>query len=411
MTRQLRLVTEAVFFTITAWLVITLFATDRGSSLSGSSLLNSGLESVKLNASLKINQQDLVAPGYTLLPVNSTEKVFLVNNQGKVLHYWNFDADRARLLPNGHIIAVHGSKWGMRNDPWKKLRPVVREYDWKGKIVWEFTAPDIAHHDITRLENGNTIFPVRSVISGNYKDIINDDAKRSLQIRSDSIYEVDKTGKVVWHWDAHDHLDLNSCGRRKCKNFSGKANAKDQLADWTHINTTSIIPPNKWYDSGDKRFKPGNIMTLPRNWWMTFIIEKESGEIVWEYGGEYRGGLRGGHEAHMIPRGLPGAGNILIFDNGRDNDGSGSNILEINPVTKKLVWVYDVGKDFDSRSAGSVQRLKNGNTLISEDVGGRVFEVNKQKEIVWELVLHDELRISRAHKYNLDYCPQFKNFS
>ena len=304
---------------------------------------------------------------------------------------------------------MHGSKWGMRNEPWKKLRPVVREYDWDGNLLWEFKAPDIAHHDVHRLENGNTLFPVRSVIPGNYKDIITDDAKRALQIRSDSIFEVDRNGKTVWKWDAHEHLDLNSCGRRKCKSYAGKANAKDQLADWSHINTSSVIPPNKWYDQGDKRFKPGNIMILPRNWWMAFIVDKETSEIVWEYGGEYKGGLSGGHEVQMIPRGLPGAGNVLIFDNGRSVHTNESYILEINPVTKKLVWVYDAGKQFFSKSAGSVQRLANGNTLISEDVGGRVFEVTRDKEIVWELT--NELRISRAHKYAKDYCQQFLEFN
>jgi hypothetical protein len=35
---------------------------------------------------------------------------------------------------------------------------------------------------------------------------------------------------------------------------------------------------------------------------------------------------------------------------------------------------------------GSAQRLPNGNTLITESAFGRVFEVTKEGEIVWDYV-------------------------
>ncbi len=54
------------------------------------------------------------------------------------------------------------------------------------------------------------------------------------------------------------------------------------------------------------------------------ITDKESGKIVWQVGPDYDrnpalreiGWIIGQHHAHMIPRGLPGEGNILVFDNG-----------------------------------------------------------------------------------------------
>ena len=42
----------------------------------------------------------------------------------------------------------------------------------------------------------------------------------------------------------------------------------------------------------------------------------KTGEIVWRYAGDYRGGLSGQHEPIMVSDDRPGAGNILIFDNG-----------------------------------------------------------------------------------------------
>ena len=352
-----------------------------------------------------VSQPEKISEGLTLVPVTGTASVILINNNGTILHRWNIDATRARLLPNGNLLVVHGSKWGLDVEPWRSMRPTVTEYTWNGDVVWSHTMPDIAHHDIQRLDNGNSLFPYRVIVPANDKKSIIDRNRRLSKIRSDSIIEVNSEGETVWEWKAHEHLDLNECGRHACPSFKGSGAAK-RSSDWTHINTTSIIPENKWYDKGDSRFKPGNILTLPRNWWTVLLIDKDTKQEVWRYTGDYKGGLSGGHEAHMIEKGLPGAGNILIFDNGRVHHAEESYVLEVNPSTMKLEWVYDVGKQFFSKSAGSMQRFRNGNTLISEDVAGRILEVNKNKEIVWEV--NTPFRLSRSKKYSLDYCPQFK---
>lgn len=70
------------------------------------------------------------------------------------------------------------------------------------------------------------------------------------------------------------------------------------------------------------------------------------------------GQIVGAHGAHIIPKGLPGAGNLLFFDNG-GTAGYGapnpaapvtgfhnvkrdySRVVEFNPVTKEIVWEYD----------------------------------------------------------------------
>ena len=31
-------------------------------------------------------------------------------------------------------------------------------------------------------------------------------------------------------------------------------------SDWMHINSMSVLGPNKWYDQGDERFHPDNII-------------------------------------------------------------------------------------------------------------------------------------------------------
>lgn len=102
----------------------------------------------------------------------------------------------------------------------------------------------------------------------------------------------------------------------------------------------------------------------------------------------------------MIPEGLPGAGNILIFDNqgpaGHPQVNlefqGGSRILEIDPVSMEVVWQYDGASSgeqywtFYSSFISSARRLPNGNTLICEGMHGRIFQVMPDGEIVWEYV-------------------------
>lgn len=352
-------------------------------------------------------QKDLAYHGFTTYPESGSEKVFLVNMSGEIVHQWDFDAARFRLLPNCNVLVIHGTKWGMNRKPWDELRYSLREYDFDGNLVWEYKSEEPFHHDIQQLENGNIIAMRRIEVPPQRMISVTDPQLRNLRFRSDEIIEVSRDKELVWSWKAHDEISPASCGKFPCPPPVKKEKERKRQYDWTHTNTAIPLPENRWYREGDTRFKPGNILIMPRNLSTAMIVDKESGEIVWDYQGDYKGGLSYGHEPHMIPEGLPGAGNILIFDNGFKRNTS--YILEINPVTKEVVWVYDAGKRFFSKVAGSMQRLPNGNTLISEDVRGRAFEVTPDKKIVWEYN-GNHIRSARAHRYAPDHCPRLKEF-
>lgn len=369
---------------------------------------------------LKINRKQSY-PGFTLFPVSGPAETLLLNMSGRVVHSWPVDVDRARLLPNCNLLVIHGSKWGTSHEPWASMRHIVREYDWDGNIVWEYLAPDVAHHDIHRLADGDTIFLYRHMLPAELLQGVVEGAERFGSIRSDSILRVNSKGEKVWEWHAHNHLALDDWGRRpreerqedeerqQKRKKKRKEGGGEKMYDWTHINTVSLIPENRWADEGDLRFRPGNLLVMPRNWWQAMIIDQDSGEVVWKYGGDYKGGIIRGHEIQMIPKGEPGAGNILVFDNGLERIRPESYVLEINPVTKEVQWVYDDGKNFFTRAAGSMQRLPNGNTLISEDLPGKVFEVTPEKQKVWEVA--GKYRVHRAFRYNVDFCPQLKGLA
>ena len=177
--------------------------------------------------------------------------------------------------------------------------------------------------------------------------------------------------------------------------------------DWLHLNSATYLGPNRWYDAGDKRFAPNHVIVSSREANLLAIIARD-GSVVWRLGPDFResdatraiGQMIGQHHAHFIPKGLPGAGNLLVFDNGGPSgygapspiapNGVGVNarpssrVLEIDPVSLKLVWSYTAGAQFFSTNISGAQRLANGNTLITEGAGGRIFEVTTDRQIVWE---------------------------
>lgn len=101
------------------------------------------------------------------------------------------------------------------------------------------------------------------------------------------------------------------------------------------------------------------------------------------------------------PAGHPGAGNIILFENGWEKPGKGqSALIELNPVTRKIEWTYKKS-GFYSEYQGSVQRLLNGNTFVSSDYQRTCFELGADNQIVWSLELNQH--IYRCRRYEPGY--------
>jgi hypothetical protein len=181
--------------------------------------------------------------------------------------------------------------------------------------------------------------------------------------------------------------------------------------DYLHLNAMTPLGPNKWFTQGDQRFDPQNVLISSRNANFVAIIDKKTSHIVWRLGPDYPARSRqklprpvdqvvGQHNPHLIAPGLPGEGNLLLFDN--QGEGGyppaemqttpGSRVLEIDPVKKEIVWAY-TGLESDralwtfySSFISNAERLPNGNTFINEGMNGRFFQVTPAGEVVWEYV-------------------------
>lgn len=286
----------------------------------------------------------------------------LMNMNGRIVHRWPEARvkSRLRLLNDGSILAI-------------ALGRGVVEYDWDGNLVWQYEADHgFAHHDVIRLDNGNTMTLIRP-----------DEG------RFDDILEVDRDGNVIWEWRSGDYLEPFVLPEGSTK------------TDVTHLNSIQELPANPWFDNGDPRFRPGNLLVSAREMNLVFIIDKQTKELVWTF----NAGLDKQHEPLMIGPESPGAGNILIFNN-RYRSFYGdrqSTVLEIDPRSDTQVWQYR-SAGFYSPTSGVEQPLPNGNALITSSRGGRTFEITRAGRVVWEWV--PPFDTTRSRRYSHDHSPQ-----
>ena len=87
---------------------------------------------------------------------------------------------------------------------------------------------------------------------------------------------------------------------------------------------------------------------------------------------------------------LRGPGNLTVQHHPRllDNGVEASRVIEVDPLSWKIVWSYAVD-GFFSEKRGSVQRLPNGNMLITESDPGYAMEVDIEGRVVWEFANPD----------------------
>ena len=347
-------------------------------------------------------------------------KAHLIDLNGNAVHEWHDAAAHSTLIDPalidgqvGHVFVTLDTIEGKGTDlaPGQINRRVVKtiaELDWEGKTVWSFgeTAPGGAaqqHHDWARLPNGNTLVLANLVHSVK--------GFKQPQQLDDVIYEVTPAGEVVWKWLASEHLNEYGFTPAELKLLRNA-----ETPDYLHVNNLKVVGPNHWFTEGDKRFNPENLIFDSRDANFIAIIDKKTGKIVWRLGPHFKAiasdplaarklprpvdQISGQHDAQIIPVGLPGAGNVLVFDN-QGFAGypvaelpftGGSRILEIDPVKNQIVWQY-TGVDsggpswsFRSTHISAARRLPNGNTFIDEGQSGRLFQVTPDGEIVWEYI-------------------------
>ncbi len=380
----------------------------------------------------------------------------LMDSRGKLVHRWETDltggGHTSHLLPSGGLLRM-----GIRDRSYVMGQPVaatdrLQITDRTGAAIWELAAKDLSlhdhkitfHHEAIPMPNGNILVLIYEELSPQDANALGWNAGRGKKAWSDGIVELkpkldDGSHEVVWIWRFVDHMiqdqnpDTPTHGvvadhPEKIDGHFPKSYAPMNLVR-QHLNSIDYHPGldqimvssfiyneiwiidhsttterasggkgGRWGRGGDLLFRYGNPAAFGQGQIQDRLFDKQ-------------------HDANWIDRGLPGEGNILIFNNntrltgplaprnGRSPQNAGlaqeeltgiSNVHEIQPgmnsdgsytaptgegFSATKVWGWE-SEDFFAPFQGGARRLANGNTLLSDTVGRRVWEVNPAGEVV-----------------------------
>ncbi len=373
------------------------------------------------------------AGGYYLYPAKHRGDVFLIDKLGRPVHTWNKSTlepgQSCYLRENGNLVRAAMLKGASNIGGGEGGR--IEEYDWDDNLVWSFDYASnaaVTHHDFKILPNGNLLMLAVERKSKEEAAAVGFDTNQLNDgyVAPDSVLEFKKTGptsfEIVWQWHVWDHLVQGQ--NAALANFGQPAAHIGLLqvkggapAFWNHVNAIDYNPATDQIvlsaRSHNELWVIDHATTTAEAAGHTGGKRGKGGDFLYRWGNpvNYGGGgsdartLYNQHDVQWIAPGLPGAGNILVFDNGLDRPGPAgfySTIDELTPAMNAdgsftppvqgqafgptgLVWQYvaDPPGDFYSSEISGAQRLPNGNTIICEGTKGHLFEVTPAGQVVW----------------------------
>ncbi|RJS91623.1 arylsulfotransferase family protein [Salinisphaera sp. Q1T1-3] len=321
-------------------------------------------------------------PGYTLYTSGDASVARLIDAQGHVLHKWqrpfsqiwddsaavkNPQADdfiymrRARLLPNGHLLAVYISA---NDTPWGYG---LVELDADSNVVWKYLSQ--VHHDLDLTNDGRIVTLTHAF---NDKPLAGFDFVPTPYLE-DFLVTLSPDGK-----------ELSKVSITKMLAQSPYATVLRRAMPWfanfdaLHVNTVD------WLSAADAKAlgfgKAGDVLLMLRNINLLILVDPDTKRIVWGT----RGDWLDPHDPQVLAN-----GHILIFDNlGEMAPNNPSRVYEFDPKDDRITWSYTgpAKAPLASPIRSTAERLANGNTLITESDGGRLLEVTPDKALVWEYI-------------------------
>src|ERR1700753_1423754 len=192
------------------------------------------------------------------------------------------------------------------------------------------------------------------------------------------VQEIDiKTGKVLFPWDASDHVPYSQSEQPLPKTSTGAPDPSSPW-DWFHINAVKLDTD-------------GNLLIDARDTWTSYKVDRHSGQIIWQLGGKASANnfnIQAAPGQVLNKAGLitawqhdfeaQGNGIYTFFDNesaGVANTGvdataqfgiSRAVTVKVDPFTHTatLIGSFNQPEGLTAPSQGKSQRAAGGNTVV-----------------------------------------------
>lgn len=320
--------------------------------------------------------------GYTLFTSAHASAAFLIDRDGQVVHEWakpfrsaypetphvtdpvpepKISWADAHLFPNGDLLGAYAA------DGDTPYGYGLVKLDEDSEVIWAWEGH--VHHDFDVQEDG-TIWlldqqfrdtseePIPNV--SNWSDRILEGFAVKLSAEGRELKRIPLVDRYAeYHGDAfEDWFDGNH--------------------EWDIIHANDIEVLDEDFAEHHYFAEPGQLMLSSRALDSIAVLDPESEEIVWA--------KRGFWEKQHDPDALPD-GDLLIFDNqGYDGPGGASRVAKFDPQSLRIKWGFHgtENRRFHCTWWGKQTPLSDGNVLISDSLNGRILEVTRNNDIVWE---------------------------
>lgn len=318
--------------------------------------------------------------GLTLYTSGHDTSAFLIDMAGQVVHEWHVPYSavwdetaavvdpqpddfmywrKAMLYPNGDLLAVFvaagDSPWGYG----------LVKVDKDSKVIWKYLQQ--THHDVDIGQDGRIYALTHEIRFNTYEGF------GQLQVPriDDFVVVLSPDGEQEKKIPVIDALVRSPYSRLLTRL------AWYTKGDYIHTNAIEVIEGGAGERAG---LEDGQVLLSFREIDTIAVLDLEREEVVWAL----RGAWLAQHDPDLLPDGA-----ILLYDNqGHYGPGGQSRIIEIDPLTAGVTWAYagTEQQPFDSAVRGAQERLPNGNTLITESLAGRILEVTRAGDVVWDFI-------------------------
>jgi hypothetical protein len=339
--------------------------------------------------------------GYTLLSLQFSTNVYLIDMDGHIVHRWSapfhdvwpdaahvHKVSRARIFvetahvyPNGDLLVQYS---GLGDTPYGYG---IAKIDKDSNVLWAYG--ENAHHDFSIRESDGHIFAltqsvIRSALPG--LDTL------QYPLLNDYVVELSPEGKEL------QKISVAEAFTDTPYQYLLFTNDKKGKKGWDLLHTNSVMALDESIADNFPMFGEGDILLSIRNKNLLVIIDAKSHKVSHVYEGKWQNQ----HSASFLEN-----GHLMVLDNKgmasahrRGPKSNQSRVIEISPETSEIVWNFSGNHQhpFKTPSRGRVERLPNGNTLIAESIVGRAFEVTKDGEIAWQIQFPKKEDAKRRNK-------------
>jgi hypothetical protein len=398
--------------------------------------------------------------GYILYGAYASKNTVLIDKDGKAVKKWtttSLNGYSCYLLPNGNLL-WSGQATGMAPQNAQPKNGIISEIDSTNKTVWTYTLCNdtmVLHHDMKPMPNGHILamsfhFVLKAAaVSAGIDSSLMTGTGSSKGAMCEKIVEIDPTAakgkEIVWEWRLLDHIVPKDQAVSHPEKISGGAVTSLWVGQWMHCNGIDYNPDKDLIVFSSRLLSECYVIdhstTTQEAKGSTGGKYAKGGDLLYRWGNPANYGASGAytidclHSTTWIPKGYPGAGDIMFFHNNQQGPTKNeqSQIIQIKPPLDdkgnfvresgkpfgptQPTWKYAPSSDFYSRFMSSAMRMPSGNTIGHETYPSKnippdgtqlntnsiIREVDSAGTIVWKYTVA-EGNVSKIMYYPSSYA-------